>query len=225
MEKILNDLRAVLCDPEGKCCISGSDADRAIVDSALAALATQPTASNEREAFEAWYNSLPYNGYKASLTLLHAWQARAALATQQEAQPQAEPFARIEFRRGTPGKENDMPTVVSCNWLPDGIYEVYLADPTGVEPCCGEYAQCHRPCTPRGRWLAQAEPAGGDKDDAERYRWLRERDCWTTAYGGVKWCCEVRAVIDKRDLPFINANYGKHLDAAVDAAKKSGGQA
>lgn len=89
---------------------------------------------------------------------------RAALATQQEAQPQVEPVARIEFRRGTPGKENDMPAVVSCNWLPDGVYEVYLADPTGVEPCCGEYAQCHRPCTPRGRWLAQAEPAGGDKE-------------------------------------------------------------
>jgi len=66
----------------------------------------------------------------------------AALATQQEAQPQGEVFARIEFRRGTPGKENDMPTVVSCNWLPDGVYEVYLA--------------------------AQAEPAGGDKEDAER---------------------------------------------------------
>jgi hypothetical protein len=32
-------LRAVLCDPDGKCCISGSDADRAIVDEALKALA------------------------------------------------------------------------------------------------------------------------------------------------------------------------------------------
>ena len=88
------------------------------------------------------------------------------LATQQEAQPQGEVFARIEFRRGTPGKENDMPTVVSCNWLPDGVYEVYLADPTGVQPCCGEYAQCRRPCTPRGRWLAQAAPAGAEKEDA-----------------------------------------------------------
>jgi hypothetical protein len=31
-------LRSVLCNPEGKCCIAGSDADRAAVDRALAAL-------------------------------------------------------------------------------------------------------------------------------------------------------------------------------------------
>ena len=31
-------LESVLCDPSGKCCIEGSDADRAIVDGALAAL-------------------------------------------------------------------------------------------------------------------------------------------------------------------------------------------
>lgn len=34
----LENLVAVLCDPEGKCRISGSDADRAIVDESLAAL-------------------------------------------------------------------------------------------------------------------------------------------------------------------------------------------
>ena len=32
-------LTSVLCDPEGKCCISGSDDDRRIIDSALAELA------------------------------------------------------------------------------------------------------------------------------------------------------------------------------------------
>ena len=31
-------LESVLCDPEGKCCISGGDADRQIVDEALTAL-------------------------------------------------------------------------------------------------------------------------------------------------------------------------------------------
>jgi hypothetical protein len=31
-------LESVLCGPDGKCCIDGSDADRAVVDSALAAL-------------------------------------------------------------------------------------------------------------------------------------------------------------------------------------------
>lgn len=38
METILNNLESVICDPEGKCCITGSAADRAIVDSALAEL-------------------------------------------------------------------------------------------------------------------------------------------------------------------------------------------
>lgn len=61
--------------------------------------AEAPTASNEREAFEAW---LVENRFDASsvdgqyvMTFTRyawlAWQARAALATQQEAQPQAEP--------------------------------------------------------------------------------------------------------------------------------------
>lgn len=37
-DELLEALESVLCDPEGKCCIDGSDADRAVVDKALAAL-------------------------------------------------------------------------------------------------------------------------------------------------------------------------------------------
>ena len=37
------------------------------------------------------------------------------------------PIARLRFQRGTPGHENDMPEVVSCDWLPDGVYSAYLA--------------------------------------------------------------------------------------------------
>lgn len=40
-----------------------------------------------------------------------------------------DPVATLRFQRGTPGHENDMPEVVSCNWLPDGVYSVYLAPP------------------------------------------------------------------------------------------------
>ena len=29
-----------------------------------------------------------------------------------------------------------------------------FGDLTGVAVCCGEYAKCHRPCTPRGVWMA-----------------------------------------------------------------------
>ena len=35
----IDQLKAVLCDPTGKCCIDGSDEDRAIIDKALQALA------------------------------------------------------------------------------------------------------------------------------------------------------------------------------------------
>lgn len=42
--------------------------------------AAQASAVDERAAFEAWHRSLPNNAQKAGLTLLDAWQARAALA-------------------------------------------------------------------------------------------------------------------------------------------------
>jgi|GEM_PF-2314930 len=35
----LDQLKAVLCDPSGRCCIDGSDEDRAIIDRALKELA------------------------------------------------------------------------------------------------------------------------------------------------------------------------------------------
>lgn len=37
--------------------------------------------------------------------------------------------AMIRYARGVPGFENEMPHVVSCNDLPDGLYPVYLAPP------------------------------------------------------------------------------------------------
>jgi hypothetical protein len=54
--------------------------------------------------------------------------ARAALAALRSMP--AEPVATIRYERGTPGKENDMPKVVSCNWLPDGVYSVYATQHT-----------------------------------------------------------------------------------------------
>lgn len=37
-EQAIENLRAVLCDPEGKCCITGSDEDRRIITAALRSL-------------------------------------------------------------------------------------------------------------------------------------------------------------------------------------------
>lgn len=43
MSTPLDRLRAVLCDPEGRVCIAGSDGDRAVIQSALNALTASPT--------------------------------------------------------------------------------------------------------------------------------------------------------------------------------------
>jgi hypothetical protein len=47
----LDQLKSVLCDPEGKCCIAGSAEDRAVVDRALQALAQPPLPVQEPHNF------------------------------------------------------------------------------------------------------------------------------------------------------------------------------
>ena len=37
-QQALEALESVLCNPDGKCCIDGSNADRAVIDAALTAL-------------------------------------------------------------------------------------------------------------------------------------------------------------------------------------------
>lgn len=36
-----------------------------------------------------------------------------------------EPVARIRYERNKEGCENEMPKVVSCNWLLDGVYDLH----------------------------------------------------------------------------------------------------
>jgi hypothetical protein len=88
----------------------------------------------------------------------------ALTSTQCEKQPAQEPDA---------GKG---PIVGTKTWFEDGkvvSQNIHMADmyndpPTApaqplsledslavAKPCCGEYASCNRPCTPRGRWEAQ----------------------------------------------------------------------
>jgi len=50
----IDQLKSVLCDPSGKCCIAGSDEDRAIVDRALQALAQPPLPEQELVAYFDW---------------------------------------------------------------------------------------------------------------------------------------------------------------------------
>lgn len=48
-----------------------------------------------------------------------------------------DPVAVLQYDKVTCGNENEMPKVISCNWLPDGEYPVFLAAPVPVEPVAG----------------------------------------------------------------------------------------
>jgi hypothetical protein len=60
----LDQLKSVLCNPEGKCCIAGSDEDRAVVDRALQALAQPPLPAQEPDELTIAYMSGLYDGKK-----------------------------------------------------------------------------------------------------------------------------------------------------------------
>ena len=58
----IEQLKSVLCDQEGKCCIWGSDADRAIVDRALEELTTPQQAEavpTDAELIRCWVEKTP----------------------------------------------------------------------------------------------------------------------------------------------------------------------
>lgn len=89
-DQMLKDFEAVLCDPKGKCCISGSEADRAIVDAALDALRkarTQPAFELIEECRAALYEELvawdidpPLHHVKQAHDRCVEWLARQAIA-------------------------------------------------------------------------------------------------------------------------------------------------
>ena len=53
-EKALEALKSVLCNPEGKCCIDGSDEDRRIIDEALNALKEPDYVDIVKEKITSW---------------------------------------------------------------------------------------------------------------------------------------------------------------------------
>ena len=74
----LEQLKSVLCDPKGKCCIAGSDEDRAIIDRALQALA-QP----EQEPV-AWMYPDDYERMTTSETFCTVYSVEVGSATRGE---------------------------------------------------------------------------------------------------------------------------------------------
>jgi hypothetical protein len=63
----IEQLKSVLCDPEGKCCITGSDEDRATVDRALQALAAQQEPCGWQFYQDGkWHNGMEINNHRAN---------------------------------------------------------------------------------------------------------------------------------------------------------------
>jgi hypothetical protein len=62
--KPIDQLKSVLCDPESRCCIAGSDEDRAIVDRALKALAQPAVQGPLMEPEGKCKECLTYNGHQ-----------------------------------------------------------------------------------------------------------------------------------------------------------------
>ena len=80
--------------------------------------------------FAAWIRQAYREPESTSFTIHNmevAYQAGRASHVPAPAPAREAPVAVLKFERGTPGRENEMPRVVSCNWMPDGEYEVYLA--------------------------------------------------------------------------------------------------
>ena len=84
--------------------------------------------------------------------------------------------------------------------------------------CCGNYTNCLRPCTPRGRWLAGEE--------------LRHRIVEAEPAQTIVVCCGVIAAFDALykaahdvcemvDYELINTGQYRRLGAATDAAQKT----
>lgn len=89
---------------------------------------------------------------------------------------EAAPVATLRFQRGTPGQENEMPRVVSCNWLPDGTYEVYLAPAPSYAEVRRDALEEAWPADPNADMLDAAhaaQPGFSNAHIAAQYRAMR----------------------------------------------------
>lgn len=104
----IETLISVLCDPEGKCCISGSDDDRRLIDSALAELAQAAQA----EGWTKLPGQLPEPGMPVLLDIGKEYPIRAMWAAKHTVQA-----AEDDTDWGEYVEEDDM------YYAPEGWYE------------------------------------------------------------------------------------------------------
>ena len=53
----------------------------------------------------------------------------------------------------------------TCGFIVATVQERVAQPEQEPEVCCGDYATCMKPCTPRGRWLAEQEPVAYPEGD------------------------------------------------------------
>jgi hypothetical protein len=95
----IDELKSVLCDPEGKCCIAGSEEDRAIIDRALKAL-TEPAVETDDPLHcdicgdatdDPWHFSTSQDRHKHACD--KCWESKKALRAA-SAEPVPEPMRK-----------------------------------------------------------------------------------------------------------------------------------
>ena len=103
----IDQLKSVLCDSEGKCCITGSDENRAIIDRALQALTqsqqqAEPVADGDKVICPACCHQFRGIPETVQTLMLHAgFEPPFTTPPQQQAEPVQEPVARV-IDNGTP---------------------------------------------------------------------------------------------------------------------------
>lgn len=120
-------------DPEKFIAVLGACApvDGEATDAELDRLYRETITEGPEDNIQLWEN--PHRFYaRAVLSRYAAPQASEAVA-----------LAVLRYERGMPGKENEMPRVVSCNWLPDGEYPVYATPQTSEGVPTGDVNREH----------------------------------------------------------------------------------
>jgi len=82
--------------------------------------------------------------------------ARALLSRYGKPSGDAQSVATLRYERSKPGCENEMPRVISCNWLPDGDYIVYAAPVAAQKADDNDVVYLGGSAPPIPRWVVDS---------------------------------------------------------------------
>lgn len=167
--------------------------------------------------------------------MLQAAQALEDYGQPSQPSASAEPVAVLRYDHGVPGRENEMPSVVSCNRLPDGDYLVYAAQAQPTMPALTDAMRAvlrNEHCVYESEDAlyaalcdaAQAQPQQSENQEAlaDTQRAIieaAERRGYARAEAE-----NVGYRTDAGRYRFIRILTGDRLDAAIDAARAAKGE-